>query len=285
MRVSSVLLFVFLTIVTRASAQQRVPPVDSSAVMALRLTDGSELMGRVVVVDDTSLTLLTFAGARVILPRSSILSWRRQSGRLTAGGFQRSDPNTSRLFFGPTARTLPRGDGYFADYYLFFPVAGVGVSDRVMLSGGVSLVPGATSQLMYVGGKVGLVRYTNAAVAVGGFWGTVPGESNASLGMGYAVTTVGDEDHAITLMGGIPFTTQDLAPEPLFMVGGETRAGKGAKLMAELWVLPEVTEVPALFGVRWFGEKLAVNFGFIHVLGGGIDGWPLIPWMDFAVNW
>ena len=287
MRVCSVLLLAFFVAVPSLAAQRpAVPPVDSTTVISLRLTDGSQLTGRIVAGDDTSVTLLTFAGARVTLPHRSIASWRPQAGRLTATGFQRADPNTSRLFFAPTARTLPSGSGYFADYYLFFPVAAFGVTDRVMLSGGMSIIPGLSSQLLYVAGKVGVARSPSAAVAVGGFWATVPDEVDASLGVGYVVTTLGSDDHAVTLMGGYPFTTQAVAPEPLFVVGGETRVSDRAKLMAELWKLPDEGNVPTLFGVRWFGDRLAVGFGFVYVLGSDqIEGWPLVPWVDFAVNW
>jgi len=287
MRVPSVLLLALLAAASPLAAQRPVtPPVDSSKVVTLRLTDGSQLTGRVIAGDDTSVTILTFAAARVTLPHRSISSWRPQAGRVTATGFQRADPNTSRLFFAPTARTLPRGSGYFADYYLFFPVAAFGVSDRVMLSGGMSIIPGLSSQLLYVAGKVGIARSPSAAFAVGGFWATVPDEADASLGMGYAVTTLGSDDHAVTLMAGYPFTTQAVAPEPLFVVGGETRVSDRAKLMAELWKLPDESNVPALSGVRWFGDRLAVGFGFVYVLGSdSIEGWPLVPWVDFAVNW
>ena len=114
----------------------------------------------------------------------------------------------------------------------------------------------------------------------------MPDEADASLGMGYAVTTLGSDDHAVTLMAGYPFTTQAVAPEPLFVVGGETRVSDRAKLMAELWKVPDESNVPALFGVRWFGDRLAVGFGFVYVLGSdSIEGWPLVPWVDFAVNW
>lgn len=285
MRVSSVLLLALLGVASPAVAQRpAAPPVDTITVVALHLSDGSDVTGRVVAADDTSLTLLTFAGARVTVPRRSIVSWREQAGRVTAKGFQRSDPNTSRLFFAPTARTLPKGRGYFADYYVVFPSAGVGISDRVMMSGGVSIIPG-TDQLVYVAGKVGLVRRPDAAFALGAFWATVPAESDATLGMGYAVTTLGSEDHAVTLLAGMPFTTHDVAPQPLFVVGGETRIGGGSKLMLEVWKLPEENDVPALLGVRWFGNQLAVGFGLVYVFPNSIEGWPFIPWVDFTVNW
>jgi len=286
MRVSSVVLLALAAVCPLAAQRPAVPPVDSTKVVSLRLTDGSELTGRVVAVDDTSLTLLTFAAARVLLPRGSIASWRALAGRVTSTGFRRADPNTSRLFFSPTGRTLPRGSGYFADYYLFLPVAAFGVTDRVMLSGGMSIIPGLSSQLFYVAGKVGVYDSPDAALAVGGFWATVPDESDGSLGMGYLVTTLGSDDHAVTLLAGYPFTTRQVAREPLFVVGGETRIASRSKLMAEVWKLPQENNVPALFGLRWFGDRLAVGFGLVYVIGPDkIEGWPFVPWVDFAINW
>lgn len=242
-------------------------------------------MGRVVAADDSSLTVVTLAAARVQLPRTSIVSWRPMSGQVTASGFRPADPNTSRLFFGPTARTLEQGSGYFADYYLFFPVLAYGVADDLMLSAGMSIIPGLSSQLLYVTAKVNVVQSPTVAVAFGGFYATVPNESGAALGTAFGVATLGSADDAVTFMAGYPFTAQDVVQEPLFMVGGETRIGRRAKLLGELWKFPETGEVPAVFGVRWFGDRLAVDFGFVYVLGTSPEGWPLIPWVDFAVNW
>lgn len=280
------MLLALLAAVSPLAAQRpAAPPVDSTAVVALRLTDGSELTGRVVAADETTLTIVTLAAARVQLPRTSITSWRPVSGQMTARGFQPADPNTSRLFFGPTGRTLEQGSGYFADYYLFFPVVGYGVHDRLTLSAGMSIIPGLSSQLLYATAKVGVVRSDNVALALGGFFATVPDQPDASLGTAYGVATFGNTDHAITFMGGYPFTTQDVAQEPLFMAGGETRVGRRAKLLGELWKFPETSEVPVVFGVRWFGDRLAVDFGFVYALGSSTEGWPLVPWVDFAVNW
>jgi hypothetical protein len=284
MRVFSVLLALGAVVSPVVAQQPAAPPVDTVAVVALHLSDGSDVTGRVVAADDSSLTLLTFAGARVTVPRRSIVSWRPQAGRVTAQGFQRSDASSSRLFFAPTARTLPGGSGYFTDYYIVFPTVGFGVSDRVMVSGGVSIIPGS-DQFVYFAGKVGVVQKPAAAVAFGAFWATVPNESDATLGMGYVVTTFGSEDNAITLLGGLPFTTHDLAPQPLFVVGGETRIGSGSKLMVEAWKLPEESSVPVLFGVRAFGRQLSVGFGLVYVFPNSIEGWPFIPWGDFSIRW
>jgi hypothetical protein len=282
---SGLLLALFAAAPSLAAQRPPVPPVDSTAVVMLRLTDGSDLTGRVVAADDTSLTVVTLAAARVQLPRTSIVSWRPLSGQMSTRGFRPADPNTSRLFFGPTARTLEQGNGYFADYYLFFPVVAYGVHDRVMVSAGMSIIPGLSSQLLYATAKVGVVRSENGALAVGGFYATVPDEADAALGTAYGVATLGNADYAFTFMGGYPFTTQDVAQEPLFMLGAEMRIARRAKFLGELWKFPETSEVPAVFGLRWFGERLAVDFGFAYVAGTITEGWPLIPWVDFAINW
>ena len=86
MRVPFVSLLALLVLASRAVGQQP-PPVDTVAVVALHLSDGSDVTGRVVAADDSSLTLLTFAGARVTVPRRSIVSWRPQAGRVTAQVF------------------------------------------------------------------------------------------------------------------------------------------------------------------------------------------------------
>ena len=284
MRVASVLLLAVASAASPALSQQPAPPVDTVAVVAMSLSDGSTITGRVVAADDSSLTLLTVAGARVTVPRRSIVSWRPQAGRVTAKGFRHSDASSSRLFFAPTARTLPGGSGYFTDYYIVFPTVGFGVSDRVMVSGGVSVIPG-TDQFVYFAGKVAVVRTPAAGVALGAFWATVPAESDAQLGMGYAVTTLGSEDNAITLLAGLPFTTHDLAPQPLFVVGGEARIGSGSKLMVEGWKLPEEDAVPVLFGIRAFGRQLSAGFGLVYVFPNSIEGWPFIPWADFSIVW
>ena len=129
------------------------------------------------------------------------------------------------------------------------------------------------------------MRSPNVAVAVGGFWATLTGLDGGSIGNGYGVVTLGSADQAVTLMGGYPFTSESIANEPMFMLGGETRIGGRTKLMTELWKLPEASEIPTVFGVRWFGDRLAVDFGFIYVFGTDTSGFPFAPWVDFAVNW
>lgn len=278
---------------SRAAAQRQpipLPSPDTSVVVSLRLTDGSELTGRVVARDDTSLTVLTIAGLRVNTPRRAIVGWRRERGRVVDGRLRQNDPNTSRLFFAPTGRTLARGSGYFADYYLFFPFVAGGLTDYVTLAAGISILPGISfsDQLLYFAPKIGVYQSDNAAVSVGALYITVPGESGDYVGAGYAVATFGNEDQAITILGGYPVANGESTREPGFMFGAEQRLSNRAKLLMEVWKMPEVEEVvPAIFGIRFFGNRLSVDFGLIYFFGteGATEGFPFFPWVDFVVAW
>ena len=124
-----------------ASAQRPpLPSVDSSTVIMFYRTKGSNVVGRVVAADDSALTVITLKSAQVVLPRRSVDSWHVRRGTFTARGFRDTDLHTSRLFFGPTARTLERGGGYVAAYDVFIFAGAYGVSDRVMFSLGGSML-------------------------------------------------------------------------------------------------------------------------------------------------
>ncbi len=287
------LLLTFLAVVLlgrAAPAQQppRLPPVDTSRVVGLRLTDGSELVGRVVAATDTSVVLVTPAGLQVNVPARSITGWRARAGRVEGGRFIRRDPNVSRLFFAPTARTIPQGEGYFGDYYLFFPTVAYGISSRFTMSVGMSIIPGVSlpDQVFFVAPKVGLIQKPSFDLAAGVMYvGAGLASGGGSGGIAYGVTTLGSEDHAFTVGLGWPFVVgEGGSKNPWLMLGGETRASNRVKLLGELWKFPGSSEMPGIFGMRFVGEKMGVDFGFMHVFGANMGAWPFIPWVDFVVH-
>ncbi len=278
------LLLPALTEAARAQrAPARLPPVDTTAVVTLRLADGSDLTGRVVQRDDSSLVVATPAGLVVTVPYRAVAGWQSRRGRLVGGQFRESDPNTTRLFFAPTGRTLPAGRSYFADYFLFFPFVATGATDWLTVAAGMSILPGASSQLVYLAPKLGVARGPRLNASIGGIYATVPGEEG-SVGAGYGALTVGDEDAAVTVVAGYAFTNGERSEEPGFVFGGEQRLGAGTKGLIEAWKLPGVTEVPVIFGLRLFSRTITVDFGLFRVLGTDTSGFPFIPWVDFVVS-
>ena len=284
-------LFVWSLVVAAAlpaSAQEKaLPPVDSNSVIVFSRTKGSNVVGRVVAADDTALTVVTLKSARVVLRRRSVDSWHVRRGTFTPSGFRDTDRNTSRLFFGPTARTLERGDGYLADYVVFVFAGAYGVSDRVMLSLGGAMLEsekGKHDGPGWIDARVGILQSRKVAFAAGVLSARWAGADGGSISNGYAVVTLGSNDHAVTMMGGYPLARNNIANEPTFMLGGETRVSSHLKLIAEVWRVPETPQAHTAWGVRWFGDRLAVSFGAIHRLDGHLRAFPVTPWLDIAVH-
>ena len=96
------------------------------------LTGGREIVGTVVATSDQTV-VLDVEGLRTEIPRAQIVRIVDVTGRFT-----RTDPNYTRLFITPTARTLSRGAGRVTTY-LIFPSVAYGVTGNVDVSAAASI--------------------------------------------------------------------------------------------------------------------------------------------------
>ena len=149
------------------SAQVDSSSVDSVSVQKVVLIDDTELFGQVVNNNENKVKFRTLSGIEMEFDKSSVKEIKKVEGVWDGKNFLKSDPNKTRLFFAPTARTLEQGDGYFAAYEIFFPFLAVGITDFITISGGVSLVPGATEQIVYIGPKVRFIHLENFDLGAG----------------------------------------------------------------------------------------------------------------------
>ncbi|MDO9026665.1 MAG: hypothetical protein Q7U87_02155, partial [bacterium] len=160
----------------------RLRLADSSFVQIVRTTDGSSNVGRITQIDSvyillqTDVTVITIPIAKIIEIKESPL------GSMVNGEYWFSNPNATRLFFGPTAHMLKAGEGYFSDTYIFFPQVVVGITDFLTLGGGMSLFPGGEmdGQLFYIMPKIGLAMDEGFHLAGGALIINIPGFSNDS---------------------------------------------------------------------------------------------------------
>src|SRR4029450_4018057 len=106
----------------------RVP--SAHEIQRLTLTDGSALYGSVEGTADDSITFRTLADTVLTISRSNLRDLRVVSGHLVHGELRPRDPKQTRLFFGPTAKSLEHGDAYAGLYYFHVPFVQVGVTDR-----------------------------------------------------------------------------------------------------------------------------------------------------------
>ncbi len=277
---SGVYLFVFLC---PASAQQNVEEPDKE-VYRIVLNDNSKIIGTIKSEDEGKIVFETLSHVEMVIPREQIKSMRRLYGDIVAGEYVQPDPNRTRLFLAPTARPLKSGQGYFSVYEIFFPMVAVGVTNYVNLAAGVSLIPGAPQQILYLAPKVIPLQLKNLDVAVGVLYIVLPTSDAEKLGIAYGITTIGDKGKALTVGLGWGFAEGEMNNKPVFLLGGELRLSYHSKLIIENWFPPESDVKFITAGFRFFGEKLAADLGFIHPLGADMEGFPFIPWIGFAVN-
>ncbi len=255
---------------------------DSAQVYRLVLPDGISVRGTIVVQTSDSLTFKTLSGVTIRVAQSGVVRLEAIEGDTASGPFFMEDPNRTRLFFSPTARTLPKGKGYFSVYELFFPMIAYGPTDWMTLSGGFSLLPGASSQLLYFAPKVRAVHADRFDASLGILYIRVP-EETKGLGIAYGVMTGGASRASFTFGLGWGYYGDDFSDSPLIVLGGELQVSESTKLLSENWIPPGGEGALLFFGIRFFGEHLAGDFGLMTTTEASGD-WPFMPWVGIVYN-
>lgn len=265
---------------------------DMSHVQILKLRDGSEIIGRTIEIGDSDILFQSSLGTNRVKKSdiAQITTIPRESAK--PGGYWFPNPNVTRLYFTPTGRMLKKGQGYFSDYYLFFPGLTGAFSDRVSVGAGFSLFPGVglERQLFYVTPEIGLYQSERVNFAAGGIYAAAPGwdidgDNIPTFGAVYGVASYGPPDAFLT--GGLAFAFAEdkFADRPAVLVGGQGRISRNVSFVSENWKVPGADFVMISYGFRFFGSRMSFDLGFFNTLGGSGDlGFLGIPWVDFVYN-
>ena len=233
----------------------------------LELNDGSRLYGRVEEVVGDRVVFRMVSGQVLELARNEIRSLRRIRGYLHEGVFRPEDPNRTRLFFGPTARSLPRGRGYLGVYELFMPFVQVGLTDRITVGGGTPLIFGEDDdwgEVFWLTPKLQLYGGERTQLAIGVMHFLFTGDEDA-IGIAYGVVTHGTPGASVTVGLGYGYAVSDRGAG-ILMIGGDKRVGRSVKLLTEGYVW-QGGEGILIGGVRFFGTRLSADLGLATPLG------------------
>lgn len=280
---------VFLLLSEQLYAQEEVP---SDSLVSISLKDGTTLKGEIVKKDEATITVVTLGGLEVKVPKSLVISIKPIRGRVAEGVFYRFDPNYSRLMFAPTGRPLQKGEGYFSDYYVFFPGISYGFTDQISIMAGISVFPfvGFTEQFKYVAPRIGIRASDEFALSAGVLYVSIAGEFSA--GIAFAVGSIGQQDKSFTAGIGLGYTKGEngdfeFAKHPIIMLGGNVRISNNIALVSENWFITgedfELGNQPFGIAIRFFGDRLAVDVGVIIIREIIKEGFP-IPWLSFVYN-
>ena len=253
---------------------------DSTQVQIITVNDGSSFIGRIIEAGEEEIRFKTKYGI-ITFPIFEIESIKLVSkDQLKDGKYWFPNPNYSRLFFAPTGRMLKKGEGYFADYFIFFPTINYGVTSNISLGGGFSILPGADldEQVLLFTPKVGIKTSAKMDLAIGALVVKLPEESSI-LGILYGVSTFGTLDKSCTVGLGLGYDEDEFVDKPMVVLGGETRMSRNISLVTENWLVPEKDTPVLSLGFRFFGEKLSSDFALIFPLE---DDVYIFPYIDFV---
>ena len=290
--VSAMLLVFALTATAIAVDKEslKIPPADITQV--LKLSDGSTLFGRITAVTDTEITFKTDMGEMTI-PISRVEEITEVSqDRFKGGKYWFENPNRTRLLFAQNGRNLRKGEGYFADVWVFFPSVVYGLTDNISVGAGFTLIPGIgmDQQLWYLTPKIGVAALPTVSAAVSAMIIRVPDTEDNDIedpaevvGAIFPTATLGTDDASLTAGLGFGFVDGEVADNPVVLLGGELRVSRRMALVTENWVFPHVENPLISYGIRFFSESISVDLAFFTPTGDDAIT-PGIPFIDFVVK-
>ncbi len=285
------LLFLTLAVFLLAPGVRAMSGGDSTQASAgavkVTLRDGSVLIGIVAAQAADSIEFQTVSGISIKIAKKDIKSTDRLRGKFQDGLYRRTDPDRSRLFLSPTARPLKGGEATISDIMIFFPYIAVGLCDYVSVGGGMTLFPGAPSQIFYFAPKISIPVYgDDVHVGAGVLYSNFTSGDFEGLGMAYGMVTAGSPYASFTVGVGKGFVAGSFAESATLMLGGEAQISNSVAVITENW-FPTGSDAQFLsLGLRFFGEHLSADFGLIQVLyrGSSSEGIPVIPWIGFSYH-
>jgi len=276
--------------------RQLLHPPKAGNMQALTLTDGTTINGQIVETTADSVVFKSSLGETTIAINQIKAIKELEQQHMHGSEYWFPNPNQSRLFLGPTARMLKRGQAYFSDVYIFFPSVGVGLTNNVTIGGGMSLFPGLSfdEQLYYLTPKIGLTAVDRLSLAASALVVFLPDwtedtddefeiDEPRTVGIAFGVATYGSENNSVTVGLGYGFVEDAWADKPAVIFGGEYRLLRRMSLVTENWVLPGVEPPLISYGCRFFGEGVAIDLALMNVASEDAI-FPGIPYVDFVWN-
>jgi hypothetical protein len=187
-----------------------------------------------------------------------------------------------------------------------------GVTDWFSIGGGFEFVSTFTgfreqwSPIFYLAPKFSFDLGEKFQLGVGavhvntGSQRIVPSNNSGSFGgLTYAVVTYGSKESNVSLGGGLSYSSRNFNQRPVVTVSGMHRVSKRVALVSENWFVPPTTgsiqgesggvnlqDYSALYsyGVRFLGEKMAVDVAFLNNSSIISDWYIGIPYVSFVVK-
>jgi hypothetical protein len=248
------------------------------------LKDGQRLTGTLVSQGADGVTIES-AGVRLPIPAASIQALALPGSEAAEGAWPR-DPNRTRYLYSPSGFMLRQGEGYVSQTELILTTVGYGLTDWLTIQAGTVLPwvffdPSTMPFVLALKAGGSPSEYVHLAAGFQAF--TIPGVGTGTAGLLFGTVTVGTEDLHLGVSAGPPFAfgngTSELG-KVVVSISGNARISRSFALVSENWLVQVEgsTEVVGSAALRFIGERLGVDAGFVFAKGTTIP----VPWLDFT---
>ena len=267
---------------------------DSTRLYKIELNDGSVYLGGILKEDIDVIAFKTLSGNKIEIRKVYIKNKELvEKGDFKNGVYWFRNPNPTRYLFGPSAFNLKAGEGYYQNTYLLLNSFNYGITDNISVGGGVELITLFSfpkgGPIFILTPKVGFEVAPKFNVGGGVLYLSVPdffSSNRTGLGIAYGVATYGTENSNITGGIGWGFVEGDFSSTPVITISGIHRMSRKTALVSENWLIPNGNTYAGIYsyGIRFFGEKLAVDLAFLNNQEISSNLTLGIPYVDFVVK-
>ncbi len=283
---------------TRGISQTAANPSDPVKVYYIELNDGTKLIGNILYRDSIRIEMKTTLIAKLDVLVANIKKIEEiDESTLKNGVRWFPNPHSSRYLFSPSALNLKKGEGYYQNTMLALNSFNVGITDNISIGGGLELISTVSSitsgefqPILFITPKVSYEVTEDFHAGAGLYYVNTPnidlGTRNGSgLAIAYGIGTYGSKDHNLTGGLGWGFVQGQFEQKPIITVSGMTRISEKTALITENWFISNDNYYSVFsYGVRFFGDNLAVDLAFVNnkdIAEVFIIGF---PWVSFVVK-
>lgn len=263
-------------------------PVDTTSSVRIEMLDGTVLLGSIKSRGEGVLSITTISGVEANVPLNQIKEMTTiDRASIHKGEYWFENPNATRYLFGPSAFNLKKGEGYYQNTYLLLNSFNYGVTNHFSIGGGIELLTLFNGVPAFVlTPKFGFQTGPKTALGGGILYANLGDLGDRSnFGIAYGVITKGTVDKNITVGLGWGVVDNEFSSRPIITFSGMTRLSKKMALVSENWIVPAAIYYPLFsYGIRFFGEKMAIDLAFINnpdIASEIVIG---IPYVDFMIK-
>ena len=233
----------------------------------VEVVSGTSIVGVLTAVSAEELTFQTKDFGLLTIKRANLKQLTLMTAEQARHGYDYQG-NGNRLFFGPTARNLRKGEGTVQTIDIFLLGVNYGITENISMGALFTWIPAiGADNLFALTPKVSFSVSERTRLGAGAL---IFFQRGTNFTLGYGNATFGSADNNFTAGVGYAIVGGTSVNTPVFMLGGATRISRRVSLLNETYILSiknisdNATLVGGIAGVRVAGQRLSGSLGLMY---------------------